>query len=250
MTRIIGIVSGKGGVGKTTIAINLSCALNVAKNKAALIDFNFTTSHLAMELGMLPQTTLNNVLRGEADMRDALYERFNTYIIPASISLSDLHGVELSDLKTKIKDLLGDFEIVLLDSAAGFGKEALATIQTSDELIFVANPTMASVTDVIKCKELVLKLGGMPLGVVVNKYRGKRFELKPEEIARLTELPLMAVIKEEDDFLRSEAAKIPFVFYRTHKAGEFVKLANHIIGREHRKPGLFERIMTHLVPMR
>lgn len=246
MTRIIGIVSGKGGTGKTTVAINLACALGMMDRKTALIDFNFTTSHLAMELGMLPRITLNNVLRGEAELHEALYERFNTHIIPASIPLSDLQGVELSNLKTKIKGLLSDFEIVLLDSAAGFGREALATIQTSDELIFVANPTMVSVTDIIKCKELALKLGGIPLGLVVNRYRGRDFELKPEEIARLTELPPMAVIRDEDDFLESEAAKTPLIFYKRHKADEFLRLASYVIGYDYKKPSLLERILIRL----
>lgn len=243
MTRVIGVLAGKGGVGKTTIAINLACALGLFDRKTSLLDFNFTTSHLAVELGIIPQVTLNNVLRNEAKIEQALYPCYNFSVIPASLSLYDLSDVEFSGIKPKIKDLLSGFDITILDSAPGFGREALATLQASDEVVFVVNPTMAAIADIIKCKQLASKMGVAPLGIVINKYRGKSFELTPEEISSLTELPMLAIIKDDEDFLKSEAAKIPFVLYKKNKSDEFLKLAASLIGMEYRKPNLFERFM-------
>jgi septum site-determining protein MinD len=246
MTRTIGILAGKGGVGKTTIAINLACALGLLNKNVSLVDFNFTTSHLAIELGMKPQTTLNDVLRNEASIERALYSCFNIHIVPASLNLSDLTNIKLSDLKPRIKNLLNDFEIVLLDAAPGFGREALSTMQASDEIILVVDPTLASITDAMKCKQLAVQLGVRPLGIVVNKYRNKDFELKPEEIANLTELPLLAVIKENDNFLKSEAMRIPLIFYKRDKAEEFIKLASILTGNEYNPPSFLKKIMSRL----
>ena len=244
MTRIIGILAGKGGVGKTTVAINLACALGMLNERTGLVDFNFTTSHLSMELGLLPQLTLNDVLKNEAKIENAMYPCFNIHVVPASLSLNDLVDIEISDIKTKLKESLGSFDIVLIDSAPGFGREALMSLQASDEAIFVVNPTVSAIADVMKCKQLAHQLNVNPLGIVVNKYRRKSFELSPEEISNLVELPVLATINEDEDFLKSEAAKTPFVFYKRNKADEFFKLASSLTGKEYRKPGFFERILS------
>lgn len=247
MTRVIGILAGKGGVGKTTVAINLGCALGLLNKRVSVIDFNFTTSHLALELGIIPQATLNDVLRNGASIENALYQCFNIHILPASLNLSDLTNIDVSNIKPKIKELMNGFEIVLLDSAPGFGREALLSMQTSEEVLFVVNPTLTAIADIIKCKQLATQLGAVPLGVVVNKYKNKKFELKPKEIAELIELPLLAVIKENENFLKSEAERKPFVFYKRKDAEEFFRLACMLTGSEYKEPSFFRRVLRKLL---
>ncbi|HKZ45232.1 MAG TPA: P-loop NTPase [archaeon] len=247
MVRTIGILSGKGGVGKTTVAVNLACSLGLLNKKVSLVDLNFTTSHLTMEFGIVPNKTLNNLLRNEASAEEATYSCFNIRLIPASLSLSDLTGLDPLNIKSKLDEALSGSEIAILDSAPGFGREALASVQLSNEIIFVTNPNLTSVADIIKCKSLALKLGVSPLGVVVNKYRKKSFELSPDEITRISELPLLAVIKENENFLKCEAKGMPLLFYKRNEAEEFMKLACLITGTEYKKPAFFDRLLSKLV---
>lgn len=76
MTRIIGVISGKGGVGKTTVVANLGVILaSEFKKDVIIVDCNISTSHLALYLGMYYcPITLNQVLKGEAKIEDAMYE--------------------------------------------------------------------------------------------------------------------------------------------------------------------------------
>jgi len=247
--RIISILAGKGGVGKTTVAINLACALGFFGKRTGLIDFNFTTSHLTLEFGMIPSATFNDVLKNQATFEEALYPVFNIHVIPASLNLSELENVDVSNLKSRIKEMSNWFDVMILDSAPGFGKEALTALQSSDEAILVVNPTVAAITDAIKCKQLASRLGVHTLGIVLNKYRDKGFEISPKEISMLVGLPLLVVVREDEEFLKSEALRVPMVFYNREKADGFFKLAGLITGEEYeepeiRRPNIFKRFLA------
>ncbi len=254
MTRIIGVVSGKGGVGKTTIVANLGAALaSIHKQRVIIVDCNVTTSHLGLYLGMYYHPiSLNQVLRGEASMEDAIYDYTipGLKIIPASLSLDELKGVDIAELKYRIKDLFGKSDIVLLDSAPGLGKEGMATLRASDELVFVTTPFVPHVIDVIKTHQIANEVGAKSLGIVLNMSGEGRHELSPQDIEKLVELPIISVIPRDKNILRSLASKIPVVDLnpRSPASMELKRLAAVILGEEYRpiRPKRLTKLMRRL----
>jgi septum site-determining protein MinD len=239
-TRKIGIISGKGGVGKTTIVANLGAALaKKFKKDVAIVDCNLTTSHLSLSLGMYYcPITLNHVLRGESKIKDAMYNHpSGMKIIPASIRLGELVGVDSSKLKHVIKKLHKKVDIVLLDSSPGLGKEALSTIKASNEIIFVTNPNLLAVTDVIKCKDIIKGMRKKPIGVVLNMITKKGYELSKKEVEVLTELPVIASIPHDKNVHKSLAERVPLVMHkpRSSASKELTKFAGWLIGEEEEK---------------
>ena len=192
MTRVIGIISGKGGVGKTTLVANLGSVLaQKFKKEVIIVDANVSTSHLGLYLGMYyTPVTLNQVLLGEAEIDDAIYDYHisGMRVIPASLSLSDMKGVDIARLKSSLKKLFGKADIVLLDAAPGLGREAIATVRASDEVIFVNTPFVPSTMDIIKCHQVANEIGVKPLGVVLNMVGKEKYELTPKEVEELIEL--------------------------------------------------------------
>jgi septum site-determining protein MinD len=254
MTRIIGVVSGKGGVGKTTIVANLGAALaSFHKQRVIIVDCNVTTSHLGLYLGMYYHpVSLNQVLRGEASMEDAIYDYTipGLRIIPASLSLDELKGVDIAELKYRIKDLFGKADIVLLDSAPGLGREGMATLRASDELVFVTTPFVPHVIDVIKTHQIANEVGAKSLGIVLNMSGEGRHELTPQDIEKLVELPIISIIPRDKHILRSLASKIPVVDLNPNSPAsrEIKRLAGTLLGEEYRpmRPKRLTKLMRSL----
>ena len=89
MAKLITITSGKGGVGKTTTAINLGAALNAFGKEVIILDANLTTPNIGLHLGApIVPVSLNHVLLGKARLSDAIYEHESgTKIITSSLSI-------------------------------------------------------------------------------------------------------------------------------------------------------------------
>ena len=253
MTRIIGVVSGKGGVGKTTLVANLGAALaSVFKKDVIVVDCNVTTSHLGLYLGMYYYPiSLNKVLSDQVSIDNAIYDYSisGMRIIPASLSIDDLRGIDVSKLKASIKKLFGKADIVLLDSAPGLGREAMSTMRAADEILYIMTPFVPPMMDVIKCNTVAGELGLKPLGVVMNMTGEGRHEVTPEEVEQIVELPVISMIPRDKNVLRSLSAKLPVIDYNPNSASsqEIIRLAASLIGEEYNPKGRVSRFFGNIL---
>lgn len=241
MTRVISIISGKGGVGKTTVTSNLGSVLSYKfDNKTIVVDCNITTSHLGLYLGMYYcPITLNKALMGELDIKDTLYDHSSGMkVIPASLSLEDLKGLDLDNFKYVINDLVGEPDIIFLDVAPGLGREAISAIKASDEVLYVTTPFVPPVMDVIRCNQVINEIGIKPLGIIMNMVTKKKYELTANEIEDLAEIPVISSIPRDKNIPRSLVAKIPIVQLKPNSPAsrEFNRLAAYLIGKEYSIP--------------
>jgi cell division ATPase MinD len=251
LARIISIVSGKGGVGKTTVGLNLGAALaKHFKKNVTLVDCNVTTSHVGLYLGMYYcPITLNKVLRGEYKIEDAINEHYSGMnVVPASLSLSDLDGVDITELRNKLKGLFNNNDIILLDGSPGLGREGIASMKASDEVLYITNPYIPSVMDIVRCQEVANEVGVRPLGVVVNMASNKKYEMSKSEIEELTKLPVIATIPHDRNVHRSLTLKMPVVMFKPYSAAskELIKLSSHLIGETYKVEGRLSRLLKKL----
>ena len=246
--RIITVASGKGGVGKTTITANLAVALAKLGKSVTLIDGNITTPHLAMQFGMFyAPTTLNDLLKEKTKsiVEGMYFHETGVRIIPGSLNVRDLQGVDILNLPKLVKEIpYSDF--VLIDSAPGIGREAVAAMKSASEILYVTNPNIAAVSDIIKINEVAKELGLRSLGIVVNMVKKKLHELSEGEIEEITGLPVIASIPFSSQIEQSYLIGKTVIEVKPHskESTEFMKLAAYISGEEY-KPSIstyFHRI--------
>lgn len=255
MTRVICVASGKGGVGKTTMTSNIGMALNDFGKRVLVVDANLTTPNLGFHLGVpLYPKTLHDVLRGEAYPEEATYiHPSGLNVMPASISIKDLKGTRPGQMSNAVLDMAGDHDIMLLDTAAGLGKEGLETLKAADEVLIVTSPQIPSVTDALKTIKMAEESGTHVIGVALNKVKGMPSELSVEEVEALLGHPVISIVPEDQAVDDGLAAKTPVVSYRpdAHASREMKKLAAAIIGIDYEPPvlereTLFSRLFSFL----
>src|SRR3989344_8596260 len=156
--RKILVCSAKGGVGKSTSAINISSALNRMGKDVILVDCNLTTPNVGLYYGIAKvEKTIHDVLNKKGNINSTIYiHKSGTKIIPGSISVESLKRVRPEFLKQKIERLNADF--VIMDSAAGLGKEAIAALDACDEVLIAVNPELPSVVDALKLIKIAEEL--------------------------------------------------------------------------------------------
>lgn len=234
MARIITITSGKGGVGKTTTAINLGAALNSFGKEVVILDANLTTPNVGLHLGApIVPVSLNHVLLGKAKISDAIYEHNSgTKIVPSSLSFRELKRLNHGKLKEVGKKLRKMADFVIFDSAAGLGPEAIASLEAGDELIIVTNPEIPAVTDALKTSKLIEQLGKEVRGVIVTRVRGEKTEMPLANIRDLLELPILGVIPEEKYMQSALVMKDAIVHThpKSKAARAYKRLASKIAG--------------------
>ena len=253
MARIISVLSGKGGVGKTTLVSNLGAALIKKGKRVMILDANVTTPNLSLHLGIpFYPVTLHDVLEGKHPIDSAVYHHpSGLKIIPASLNVESVKNVNLEKFENILLSLLGRTDIILIDSAPGLCKEALVAMNISDELIVVTNPELPALTDALRTIKIAEEEGVKILGAVVNRVKGHKHEISLEEIKSMLNVPIIEVVPEDINVPKSIAKMKPVVHHKPNSKSSkrFHRIASKILGEPIKqiKKSWIDRLLFWLV---
>ncbi len=233
MTKFISIVSGKGGTGKTTVAINLALALNEFGHNVILLDSDLRSADIGLMLGVSPQlNTVHDAMEGKKDITEVVYHHpSGLNFIPASISVQNVKAS--TDLNSVIAKLRGSAEMVIMDAPAGFHKEVFSLLGSSDEVIIVTNPELPAVTDAIRAISLVEQAGKDVTGIVVNRYNGDEIDMPIDNIGAMLGKEILEVIPEDIYVKKSVKLKYPvtYAYPLAPSSISFKRLAAKLLSR-------------------
>lgn len=172
MVEAFAVASGKGGVGKTTSTLALGMAL-AKEYDVTVVDADTGMANLLFHTGLTDaDTTLHDVLRDEASVFEAAYDRFGLCVVPCGRSLAGFQDADPTRLRNAVAALASDTDVLLLDSAAALGsKSAVLPVVLADRVIVVLEPTIPSVSDALKVQEYATSYGTGVAGVLFNRVR-------------------------------------------------------------------------------
>lgn len=177
--RVITIASGKGGVGKTNVAVNLAIALGRRRRRVLIFDGDLGLANVDIMLGLRVERTLRDVVTGRCGLQDIIVDGPpGTKVVPGGGGLSELvhlDGFGRGRLLRQLAEVESSFDVVLVDAAAGVGEDVLHFVRSVGEVLVVTTPEPTALTDAYALiKVTSAEAGAARFGLVVNAARGQR----------------------------------------------------------------------------
>lgn len=243
--RILAYVSGKGGVGKTQMAVNTACLAARRGQRVLIVDADLGLANVEVALGITPRRHVGDLLTGSASIHDVLCPGPpNVYVLPAGSGFSEL--AELSvDARRRMLEVLEPvaetFDLILLDVGSGIGTNVRFFAGAAQEVVLVVNDEPTSLTDAYAAlKVLCLEAGVIDFGILVNESTD---QMGRQVFARLSgvsarflpaRLRFLGAVPRDLAVLRSVSRQMPFVeaFPKSAPAVALDRIVASILTRE------------------
>lgn len=210
---VIAVTSGKGGVGKTNVSVNLAVALALRGRKTWIMDADLGLANVDVLLGLSPKRNLSHVLQGECDLRDIVLDGPpGVKIVPASSGIqrmAELSRVESSGIIHAFADMAADIDVLIVDTAAGISSSVSMFAAAAHQVLVVVCNEPASITDGYALVKVLARDHGIRDVQVLSNMVRSQLEGRDlyQKIARVTDRYLDVTARyagfvPHDDFLR------------------------------------------------
>ncbi|HZS47659.1 MAG TPA: MinD/ParA family protein [Blastocatellia bacterium] len=176
-SRIIAVTSGKGGVGKTSVATNLALALAAYGDHVTIVDADFALANIDVLFGLSPQHHIGHVIFGEKQIDEIIMNGpRGIKIIPASSGiqeLADMNSIQRRGLIRSLQQYSRDTDWLLIDTAAGISVNVTQLVGMAHEAIVVTTPEPTAIVDAYAIiKVITAERFSTPINILVNKASG------------------------------------------------------------------------------
>lgn len=186
------IAGGKGGVGKTTTAINIAAVLEDGGYDTVVVDADLGMANLGEMLEVEFDISVHDILAGSSTVSAALTDASGGItVIPGEQSLEAFAEADPAKLRKVLKTLRNTYDVVLVDTGAGLSHETTVPLGLADGVLLVTTPDDVAVSDTGKTAELADRVDGTVIGTLVTRVTR---ETDVQAIADTLDSPLLGVI--------------------------------------------------------
>jgi len=176
-TRIITITSGKGGVGKTNVSVNMALAYARLQKKVVVMDADLGLANVNIMLNMVPKFTLYDMIRKKKTMQEIMVETdYGISIVAGASGFSKIANLTDQERQNFINELntLSFADIIIIDTSAGVSSNVLDFIAAADDAVIVTTPEPTAITDAYGIIKIIASEHDnydMELKLVVNRVK-------------------------------------------------------------------------------
>ncbi len=176
-TRIIAVASGKGGVGKTNLSINIALAYARLGKKVIVMDADLGLANVNVVLGIIPKYNLYHLIRKQKNLQEILLDtNYGIQIIAGASGFSKIANLSDEEREHFIGELAGlsEADVIVIDTSAGVSHNVLDFIAAADEALIVTTPEPTAITDAYGIiKIIATEIDNMNLGLklIVNRVK-------------------------------------------------------------------------------
>jgi flagellar biosynthesis protein FlhG len=191
--RRLAFLSGKGGVGKTSLAVNTALTLSRMGHRTILIDCDLGLANADFLLGVQPQSTLDSIIVSGQDVRNAVVVMpSGLWLVPGAGAIVPRQAVISGRLEHVLELLDGDAEFIILDGGAGIDEGVQYLARISDEVIIVAMPESAAAINAYRLIKVIHEnRSGPAIRLIINRSPSHSAALRAAK----------GILKAADDFL-------------------------------------------------
>ncbi len=257
-TRVIAVSSGKGGVGKTNISINLAIAYAKLGKRVVVLDADLGLANVNVVMGIIPKFNLYHVIRKQKRLKDIMIDTdYGVKIVAGASGFSKIANLTVEERENFIEDLedLSFADIIIVDTGAGVSDNVLSFISAADDAIIVTTPEPTAITDaygIIKIIATEVDNSDLGIKLIVNRVKtvteGKKVSERVINIASQflnMKIDYLGYIYDDPTVAASVLKQRPFFdIDENSKASICIK---HIIGRlenvEYKEGGGFSKFL-------
>jgi flagellar biosynthesis protein FlhG len=176
-SRIITVTSGKGGVGKTNLSVNMALAYARLGKKVVVMDADLGLANVNVILNVIPKYNLYHVIRKQKTMKEILVDTdYGISIVPGASGFSQIANMNETERQDFIRELetLSNADIIIIDTSAGVSSNVLDFIAAADDAVILTTPEPTAITDaygIIKIIATEYDSLNMGLKLVVNRVK-------------------------------------------------------------------------------
>ena len=224
--RVIAVASGKGGVGKTNVSVNLGVSLSKLGHRVLLMDADMGLANVDIMLGLQTKYNLSHVLDGEKTLHEIIVEGpGGLKIIPAASGvrrMAQLNAMENAGIINAFSELSDDLDILIVDTAAGIADSVISFCRAAQEVVVVVTDEPASITDayaLVKVLSRDYQLSQFRLLANMSKSQAHGRQLY-EKFAKVCEqfldvsIDFLGTVPFDHDLRESVQKQVPVTVYR------------------------------------
>ena len=248
MGIVVAVISGKGGVGKTTTTANVGLGIALNEKRCVVVDFDIGQRNLDMILGLENRVVYDmvQVMDGEVSLKQALIKSKinpNLHFLAAS-QTKDKSVLDSQKIKKLVADLSAEYDFVILDAPAGIESGYEHTIEFADRAIVVVNPEVSSIRDadraigILDSKSQKVKDGEEVLKyLIINRINPQMVQsgemLNSDDILDILSIPLIGKIPEDKGIVDASNQGKPIILDSSSSAGKaYSRVASRLCGEE------------------